>query len=215
MIAVLASELDSEAQSVVADWSGYRAALLSARDLTTAGWEFHPADPSSGVAVIDGRRVPVANLQGVLTRRPAVLSEELAWLDPGDRQYVAAETNAFLVAWLSSLPCPVVNRPTTTSLCGPAWDELHWRSAAAGAGVDWAEPDDKSTVQRVVMCGERSFFAATDRQAEIARALAHVAGVDLLAVSFRGDHVCAASVAPPLDNPEIRKHLIGQLRGDA
>jgi hypothetical protein len=200
---------------VVADWSGYGATLLSARDLTTAGWEFHPADPSAGVAVIGGRRVPVANLQAVLTRRPAVLSEELAWLDPGDRQYVAAETNAFLVAWLSSLPCPVVNRPTPTSLCGPAWDVLHWRSAASGAGVDWAEPEDSSTVHRVVMCGERCFFAATGRQEEIAHALAHAADVDLLAVSFRGDHVCAASVAPPLHHPEIRKHLLGHLRGDA
>lgn len=215
MISVLASELDSEAQSVVADWSACGAALLSARDLTTAGWEYRPADPASGVAVVGGRRIPVANLQGVLTRRPAVLSEELTWVDPGDRQYVAAETNAFLVAWLSSLPCPVVNRPTTTSLCGPAWDELHWRSAAAGAGVEWADRDDDSAVQRVVFCGERCFFATTDKQKEIAHALAHAADVDLLSVSFRGNRVWAASVAPPLDNPELREHLIDQLRGNA
>lgn len=215
MIAVLASELDSEAQSVVADWAACGAALLSARDLTTAGWEFHPADPTAGVAVVGGRRVPVANLRAVLTRRPAVLSEELAWLDPGDRQYVAAETNAFLVAWLSSLPCPVVNRPTTTSLCGPAWDELRWRSAAAGVGIDWAETDDYSPVQRVVICGVQCFFAATDKQVESAHALAHAADVALLSVLFRGDRVCGTSVAPPLDNPEIRGYLMRHLLGDA
>jgi hypothetical protein len=32
------------------------------------------------------------------------------WTDR-DRAYVQAETNAALVAWLRSLPCPVVNRP--------------------------------------------------------------------------------------------------------
>jgi hypothetical protein len=215
MIAVLASELDSEARSVVAEWSHCGTALLSARDLTTAGWEFHPADPGAGIAVLEGRRVPVRNLQAVLTRRPAVLAEELISLTPCDRSYAAAETNAFLVAWLTSLPCKVVNRPTTTSLCGPAWDTIHWKCAAAAADVDWVTETDDSAVERVVVCGLQCFFATTRKQKAAARALARVAGVDLLSVSFRGDRPCGACVAPPLDRSEVRDFLVSHLLGAA
>lgn len=211
MIAVLASELDSEARSVVAEWSQHGAALLSARDLTMAGWEFYPADPAGGIAVLDGRRVPVANLQAVLTRRPAVLAEELTSLTASDRSYAAAETNAFLVAWLASLPCKVVNRPTTTSLCGPAWDAIHWRSAAAAVGVDWITENEDSDIERVVVCGSQCFFATTGNQKVAARALARAAGVELLRVSFRGDRPCAACVAPPLDRREVRDFLLSHL----
>lgn len=161
--------------------------------------------------MLDGRRVPVANLQAVLTRRPAVLAEELTSLTPSDRSYAAAETNAFLVAWLTSLRCRVVNRPTTTSLCGPAWDAIHWRSAAAAAGVDWVTENDDSAIERVVVCGTQCFFATTGKQKAAARALAHAAGVDLLSVSFRGDRPCGACVVPPLDHPEVREFLVSHL----
>jgi len=215
MIAVLASAWDSEAQSVVAAWSRHDAALLSARDLTTAGWEFHSADPAAGVAVLDGRRVPVAKLQAVLTRRPAVLAEELTSLTTSDRSYAAAEINAFLVAWLTSLRCKVVNRPTATSLCGPAWDAIHWRSAAAAAGVDWTGENDHTAMERVVVCGSHCFFTTTAKQRAVARVLARAAGVDLLSVSFRGDRPCSACVSPPLDDPEVREFLVSHLLGAA
>ena len=211
MIAVLASELDSEARSVVEEWASHGAALLSARDLTSQGWEFLTSDSAAGIAVIAGKRVPVSNLRAVLTRRPAVLAEELHWLAPSDRSYVAAETNAFLVAWLSSIPCRVVNKPTTTSLCGPAWDGLHWRSAAAIAGVKWASDDDVASVERVVVCGAECFFTSNARQESLARALARIAGVELLSVLFRGEHLCGASVAPPLDHRDLRECLVRQL----
>ena len=70
-------------------------------------------------------------LQAVLTCRPAVLAEELGRIAADDRSYVAAELNAFLVAWLSALPSRVVNRPTPRSLCGPAWNRVQWQAAAA------------------------------------------------------------------------------------
>jgi len=149
-------------------------------------------------------------VRAVLTRRPAVLAEELACIAPAERAYVATEINAFLVAWLHALPCPVLNRPTTRSLSGPAWDDWHWRVAAARAGIECAEAGDVEP-HTVIVCGQECLFAATERQASIARQLAGIAGVELLSVSFAGDRLCGASVAPPLDHPEVRDRLLRRL----
>jgi hypothetical protein len=213
VIAVLASQLDPEAQSIVAEWCSAGAALLSAEDLGRPGWEFRPLDPASGTAVVDGQRVKVSDLRAVLTRRPAVLAEELGRIDPEDRAYVTAETNAFLVAWLSTLPCAVVNRPTPRSLCGPAWDALHWRAAAARIGVAWAEKDDTAEAHEVVVCGGRSVFARTPEEAAISASLALEAGVELLGVRFRENKVSHVTVAPALANEDVRACLLAHLRG--
>ncbi len=103
---------------------GAGAGLLEREDLCTAGWRYRVGDPGHGTMVVAGRRVSIRRLRAVVTRRPAVAAEELQHIDPSDRDYLAAEVNAFLVAWLSALPRPVLNRPTPTSLDGPAWGPL-------------------------------------------------------------------------------------------
>jgi hypothetical protein len=213
MIAILASRLDGEARDLRTEWSGSGAALLSAEDLISPGWDFRPEDPASGTAVIEGRRVKVSQLRAVLTRRPAVLAEELAGIAPAERAYVGTEINAFLVAWLHALPCLVLNPPTTRSLSGPAWDDWHWRVAAARAGIECAAAGGVEA-HTVVVCGEECWFAATERQASIARRLAQIAGVELLSVCFAGDRLCGASVAPPLQDPELRTCLLRRLVGN-
>jgi hypothetical protein len=211
VIAVVASRFDPEALALVDAWSGANAALLSAEDLCSPGWIFRPDAPAEGVAVINAKRVRVSDLRAVLTRRPAVLAEEMMRISPDDRSYVAAETNAFLVAWLSSLPCQVVNRPTPTSLCGPAWGELYWRVAAARAGIGWAEAQDAGDVHEVILCGSRVLFAKNNKDETIARALAQAAGVQLLGVRLCGSRVCAVSVAPALVKAEVQDCLLEYL----
>ena len=218
MIAVLASRLDPEARALVAAWAGAEAGLLSAEDLSQPGWEFRLADPAGGTAVVEGRRIKVSELRAVLTRRPAVLAEELAHIAAADRAYVAAECNAFLLAWLSALAyaCRVVNRPTPTSLSGPAWSELHWRAAAARTGLQWAEPADPPLeTHEVVLCGARTLFAQSASQAEAAQALARAAKVELLSVRFAGRGVSrgisGATVAPSLASPEVQAGLLEHL----
>ena len=210
MLAVLASKLDSSARGLVAGWASAGAALLSAADLTTEGWVFHVADPSGGTAVIDGQRVAVQELRAVVTRRPAVVEEELVWIDPADRAYVAAEANAFLVAWLDAIPCPVVNRPTPTSLDGPAWGQLHWAVAAARAGVRWTM-DEPSATHDVVVCGEACVGAHSPAEAADSRALAREAGVELLGVQFSERGACAATPRPGLEDAEVRAALLDHL----
>ncbi len=210
MLAVLASTLDPAARELVAAWSTAGAALISAQDLSSEGWSFRVADPRGGVAVVEGRRVPVRELEAVLTRRPAVLAEELAWIDPADRAYLAAETNAFLVAWLHALPCPVFNRPTPNALTGPAWGPLHWASAAAGAGVGWVTREHGPT-HDVVVCGTACVGAASPAEVADARALARTARVELLGVRFCAQGACAATPSPCLDEEEVRAGVLSQM----
>jgi hypothetical protein len=210
VLAVLGSSLDRSATALVEAWSTTGAKLLSAEDLSRAGWAFRVAAPGRGAAVVDGERVPVSQIRAVVTRRPAVLAEELAAIEPADRAYLAAEMNAFLVAWLSALPCPVLNRPTPRSLSGPAWTALHWAAAAAEVGVHWvAEP--VGPTHDVVVCGSACLDARSAGETAAARALAQRAGVELLGVRFCTAGVCAATTIPPLDTHDIRAAVLDHL----
>jgi hypothetical protein len=213
VLAVLGSRLDTAARDLVSDWCDAGAVLLSAEDLTSEGWTFRVAEPGKGTAVIAGRRVRVNELQAVLTRRPGVLAEELTWIDVGDRAYVAAETNAFLVAWLSALTCPVVNQPTPASLCGPAWGRSHWAMAAARAGLKWAEESDDD-LHDVFIAGEDCIGARSKTEAAGARALALFAQVELLGVRFVKKGVCGATARPRLDDQDVRAALLKHLVRD-
>jgi hypothetical protein len=200
--------LDSEARSLAAAWRPAGAALLSAEDLVTGGWDVRVGDPLAGTAVVEGRATAVETIRGVLVRRPAVMPEELKQIAREDRAYVAAETNAFLVAWLSALPCPVINRPASNSLCGPAWDRLHWEVACARHGVAWADTADITDVTEVVVCGGDALFAKTDSQRRTAIALSKEASVELLGVRFRRGAVAGVTVAPSLESETVRDALL-------
>src|SRR5512138_3330212 len=119
MILVIAQRRDAAARDLVARWGPRRARLLTAADLASPGWEVHTDDPLGSTAVVQGEPVAAAEISGVLTRLPAVTDRELPMLVQEDRAYAAAEMTAFLVYWLSTLACPVLNRPVAPSLCGP------------------------------------------------------------------------------------------------
>ena len=210
MLAVLGSSLDRSATALVEAWSTAGAMLLSAEDLSRAGWAFRVAAPGAGAAVIGGERVRVSQIRAVVTRRPAVLAEELTAIEPADRAYLAAEMNAFLVAWLSALPCPVLNRPTPRSLNGPAWTALHWAAAAAEVGVHWVAYPAAPT-QEVDVCGAAGLEARSSGENDAARALAQRAGVELLGVRFCTAGACAATAIPPLDTHDIRAAVLDHL----
>lgn len=215
MIAVLGSELDEAARSLVDSWSRAGAVLLSARDLCTRGWVFHANSNHDGSFVAGGVRRPVATLRGVLVRRPAVAAEELRWIADEDRQYVAAEINAFLVAWLSALPCPVLNRPTATSLSGPGWSQTYWRVAAARAGIAWSDRDGPDGIQEIVFCGGLHHGPASKRQQHVAHKLSTLSGADLLGVQFAGDAVTAVTLQPRLAEQSARDIVLAHLTAEA
>jgi hypothetical protein len=220
MIVVLASRHDAIARGLVDRWNDGRrseraAALLSCEDLTATGWRWDASSPSSSVAVVGGRRIPCRAIQGVLMRRPCVLQEELTGIQASDRAYVAAEINAFLLAWLYSLSCPMLNRPTATCLSGPNWRPEQWVSAAAALGIPVkerrrsvpftpaGEEPDPEEIARLVVVGRHVLGDAVAGCAADARKLAAAAGVDLMEVRFAGREMRWASCWPDLCDPAL------------
>jgi hypothetical protein len=135
----------------------------------------------------------------------------LSWIAADDRSYAMAEVNAFLVAWLSSLTCPVLNRPTATSLCGPGWSQTHWRIAAARARVRWCNSDQPDGSTEVVFCRGLHHGMVTELGRQAGVRLAQEARVDLLGVRFAGDGVAAVTLQPGLAEPGARELVLAQL----
>ena len=219
MLVVVASRHDAGARRLVDGWPA-AAGLLSCEDLSTAGWRYRVGDPAGGTAVVDGRVVPVREIQGVLTRRPAVLEQELAYVAAPDRAYVAAETNAFLDAWLAALACPVLSRPTPLCLSGPGWRPEQWVRAAAAVGIpvrprrrrapageNGVAAEDAGEPVDVTVVGGELVGGVGGRLGRWTRRLAAVAGVELLGVRFvrgeEGPRFGAATVWPDLEAPVV------------
>lgn len=178
--------------------------MLTATDLSTPGWRVLTSDLAGSRAVADGTVIPVSSITGVLVRLPAITESELPMIAAADRTYAAQEMTAFLTYWLSSLPCPVLNRPTASSLCGPNWRSERWVLTAARLGLpvsprkrrtpafsgepspadllSW--PDDGRVAATVV--GDRCVGTQDEVVAARARMLASAAGVDLLSAHFSG-----------------------------
>jgi hypothetical protein len=221
LLVVLANSGDASAVKLVADWPGGGAALLTAQDLSMPGWcqawpddDDPDADVLAPAAVVSGRRIATRDIIGVLTRWPRFIERELVAINPADRAFVAAEMTAFATAWLSQLSCPVLNRPSALSLCGPPWRHEQWthlactlkipavprtRTAsfdALAAAPAVREPDRATAVtvvakfpsrqRRLPGSSERfnSFGEAHPRLHHHARSLAAAAGVELLQVFF-------------------------------
>jgi len=212
LIAVVASELDEASRGLVDAWSTAGAVLVSARDLCTRGWVFNPIFDCDCTFVANGVRRLAGHLRGVVVRRPAVAAEELRWIADDDRRYVAAEINAFLVAWLSALWCPVLNRPTGTSLCGPARSQTSWQLVAARAGVAWSKRHDADTLDEMIYCGGLCYGASGKRRQQVAAKLANASDAQLLGLQFDGDAVAAVTVQPRLVDPGARDIVLAYLR---
>ena len=211
MIAVLARADDEQATGLVRRWAARGAELLSPADFTMPGWRFVPGSPDEGIAVIQGIRVPAREIDAVLIRVAAIEPEDLMPIAPAERYYVAAEINAFLIAWLEELRCPVVNRPRPGSLCGPPWTPAEWLVAAAASGIPCratrvavglgANLEPLPIPDGVVNVVGEICIGGTLSQRTDALKLAAVAGVECLAVHYcgRGRRYTVAYADPWVD----------------
>ena len=208
MFVVLAYTHDAGARALVQRWraDGEEAALLTCADLSRPGWRY-VAGAAPGHAVIDGQMIATREIRAVITRIPAVGEAELAHVHEEDRRYAVAEMQAFLLAWLMSLKCPVLNRPSPSNLAGPLWSSAQWVQRARRLALA-ARPVKQHAVytpgaasatecrvaanatfvdvvgDRAFLVGGRSPGADEAPLAEAAIALARDAGVEMLRVYF-------------------------------
>jgi hypothetical protein len=91
----------------------------------------------------DGTEVVDTDLRGVLNRLtgryvpPSPVCAE-------DADYAACEYNALLLSWLTSLPCPVLNRPGPVGMAAGNRSPMQWRREAQRVGLPPAPPDECS-----------------------------------------------------------------------
>lgn len=216
MIVVVSHRYDEAARRLVAAWPAGEAVLLTADDLSTSGWYLRSPDDARATAVIGGVRVHAADIGGVLTCSPAILASELPHVRSEDRDHVAGEMTSFLVCWLSTLSCPMLNRPSSVGLWGPPWRRLHWLDAARRLGIPIeptllrvapagpAATPDEPTV-RVTIVGDAG--VGDDVLASHARRLAQVAGVGFLTAEFTASgnagRFVSASLRSDIEDPLV------------
>ncbi|MFO7179388.1 MAG: hypothetical protein DIU78_011875 [Pseudomonadota bacterium] len=169
--------------------------VLTCHDLARPGWRLSLAEEPT--LVVEGKRVPARRIRGVLTRLAWVTHHELPFLRAEDREYGAAEMQAFLLALLDRLSCPVLNRATPGSLNGPGWSPERWTRCAAELGLA-VQPIVRRTYaggavlarpaapsRRILqVVGKRVLGDAPQAFHDAARALADAAGCALLRVAF-------------------------------
>jgi hypothetical protein len=230
MFLIVAGERDEAARALASRGRDRGAVLVTARDLSTAGWRDAVGGHEPGAAVVQGRIVCARDVAGVLTRLAAVDGRELRHIVPADRDYVAQEMTAFLASWLSRLSCPILNRPTPACLSGPSWRRERWiheaarlripvravhRSVTLG-GAGGGRVGERGPVT-ITIVGDRWFGQAEEALAHAARRLATAAGVDLAAVHFsgarRGARLVGADVWPDVGAPDIGEAIFAYLAG--
>lgn len=230
MLVLVASRYDKAAEALVANWAAHGASLLTPEDLSVVGWRHNLSSTQDSTAVVGGMAIALDQITGVLTRLPSIFEQELLHIVPQDRTYVAVEMNAFLIAWLSSLKCPVLNRPTPTYMLGPAWRLEQWVYAAAQLGIPVRPVRRHSSMSAnvcpqvpkkppvtVTVVGDRCLGEVEKTLASHARRLADAAQVDLLKVYFSSSESSAeflgADLWTDISAPDVGDAIFEYLSG--
>jgi len=202
MVLVVANADDAVASAFVRRYERQGARLLRPGDLSQSGWRYELREgvEPSFQAVVAGRVCRETQLAGVIIRLASVTLLDLPHINPADRTYVALELYAFLVAWLHTLRCPVLNRPTPTCLAGEWWSPQTWIHRACRLGIpvvrsEWCvgrglrtkaiQPvTGKPSTTSITVVGPQTIGRAAPRVVQYARRLAQAAELDLVTVHF-------------------------------
>jgi hypothetical protein len=229
-LVILAGRWDDQAHALARRWAFADAVVLSPIDLSRRGWRYYPGNPRAHRAVIDDRPLDVREIGAVLVRLPCVSADELSHIRASDRAYVAEEMTAFLLAWLTELPCPVVNRPTASCLAGPAFRAEQWVQLASSCGIPCqpvrrhvrlngsGEQPNQPAETTVTVVGRRQLGDPHAALAERAALVAAAAGTDVLTVTFDGADADARFVGahlwPDTDRDDVADGLLEFLLAD-
>ncbi len=197
MLLVLSSLYDqyTTAGASLMRTKGTDVTVITCHDLAQPGWKLTLDDEPT--LVVGGKPVAAKDIQGIVTRISGVTAAELPFVHIEDRDYAASEMQAFLLALLTTLKCPVLNRPHPGCLNGPPWIAEQWTACAARAGVavrplvrrayagGLALAPVEAADRRVVhVVGDDAIGDAPAAVRKAAVAVAKAAGVDLLRAGF-------------------------------
>jgi hypothetical protein len=198
MLLVLGSALDSQPSALVDHWraAGRDVSLVSPADLSQPGWTLRVGRPDATRAVVSGRVLTSQDIEAVVCALAWIAPEELTHVVPRDRDYVAQEITAFLLAWLQTLSCPVVDRPIASSLAGSGRSSWEWAALAASVGVD-ATPTWDGPTAPVTVVGDQPVETLDPTMAQAAVAIASAAGLRLVTLHFRPDRAADLVGAAP------------------
>lgn len=216
MLAVLASRNDAVARAF-ANRQG--AALITPRDLSTAGWQIDPGRPEQSVAVLCGRQVTAPEIGRVVVRLSHVDEAEIGHIREPDRAFVAAEMQSFLVTWLTILGSRVLNPPSPAHLLGPIWRAPRWFALAEELGIRVQTRLPRFDVMRpVTVLGSECVGTWPERRAAEARRLAGAAGLTLSRAWFSEEEGETSLVGfdlwPDLESPDVEAAIGEWQRGD-
>ncbi|MEP6620353.1 MAG: hypothetical protein ABJE47_13600 [bacterium] len=183
---------DDHAVRVLQQQAGGRVLHASIADLSLGGWHYDAQHPARASAVAAGRVIAARHFAATICRIGVIRASDLPHLHRDDRDYVAAEMNAFLRVWLEQGTAVRFNTPTWVSLAGPAWHPLQWTWFVGQLGVPvhptlpsaspvTPSPDETTTVTVV---GKAAFGGADPVVNAYALQIARAVHSELLGVTF-------------------------------
>lgn len=229
MLIILAKREDNGAAWLANRWRSHDAVVVSPADLSQPGWTHYVGSLRLSRAYIGAREVREEDISGVLVRIASVGLEDLDHIVESDRAYVAAEMTAFMLAWLSGLGCPVLNRPNAQSLGGPAFRDEQWVHFASLIGIP-TTPVRRDSLKasatfanepgcEVTVVGNVCFGDGDRTLMDRARQLAKKSGTNFLSVCFSGptdkSKLVSASPWPDVCSPDVADALLSWLMGRA
>lgn len=215
MLIIVGSALLAEPWILAEHWHEKDVRALTPADLSKPGWRYRPWCPDDTTIVVDGVELPEKIVAGVVTTLPCVSRHDLPHILEHDRDYVAAEMTAFLLAWLSELRCPVIERPSPSSLTGSGLRDWQWIALARGLGIRASAPNtgERDNIVDVTVLAGHAIGAPTPVHARAAERLADSAARNLVTLTFaRGTpELIAVKHVPAVDSAAVAQALLAWL----
>lgn len=212
MLLVLGSALDDAAWLLARRWRhvGRDVAVVTPADLSRPGWRLRCGRPAESTAALAGRVVTGADIDGIVSALAVVGPHDLPHIADDDRDYVAQEMSAFLLAWMSGLACPIIERPTPVSLAGCGRSRFEWAAIARRLGLRADPLWCGETIGVTVVGGHAADQGRDDPQAAAAVAVAAAAGRSLVTLRF-----AAGTASPTLVGADGRPQVGDDAAADA
>ena len=215
MYLILGSACDDEPYRLAHRWTavGRDVAVATPADLSAPGWRLRLGRPADIQAVAGERAIAATELDAVVSLLPWIGPADLPHVVDDDRDYVAQEMSAFLLAWLHHLPCPVIDAPSTVSLAGCGWSCHQWAAVAQGIGMA-ADPQWSGEFSTVTVIGGRAAGPVSPCLAAAAEAVAAAAGRALVTLRFARQQLSGVD-EPVLTGAAVRPEVGAQDAADA